>query len=210
MGSEYDDPYANADEEIKKMYEDNERLRAEVERLKESLDACQGVNRGLLETMSKERMLKENHSLEEALRVATVRIEELEKELWVTRAETQLPRYEETQRDATHNQKHNAASADNEQTTGSEMPVDHDELSSDNINDAYGSLHFNLDTDEGNRLLRECLDAPKVMSAIDEYARWLRNKVKYGDDDAAEKLTEVWDEWFECFISRGLSVPGWE
>ena len=74
----------------------------------------------------------------------------------------------------------------------------------------YAILHFDLEDEEGERRLRECLDAPKVMSAIDEYARWLRNKVKYGDDDAAEKLTEVWDEWFECFISRGLSVPGWE
>ena len=78
---------------------------------------------------------------------------------------------------------------------------------------AYALLHFDLDDDdgEGERRLRECLDAPKVLRAVEDYTLWLRNRIKYGgEDDADEKLTEAWNKLFKCFEDSGVRIPGFE
>ena len=81
-------------------------------------------------------------------------------------------------------------------------------------NDHPASLvtwHFYLDTDEGERRLRECLDAPKVLEAVWDFERWL----KYAIDDCS---TVGWDaplrmvrgKLFECFLDNDVRVPGFE
>jgi len=43
----------------------------------------------------------------------------------------------------------------------------------------YITWHFNLDDPEGERRLRECLDAPKWKSAVWEFDQWMRNEIKH-------------------------------
>ena len=57
------------------------------------------------------------------------------------------------------------------------------------------ALTFNLDDPEGERRLRECLDAPKWKSALREFDQWLRNRIKYNDADLPER--QVPDEGIE-------------
>jgi hypothetical protein len=74
----------------------------------------------------------------------------------------------------------------------------------------YALLHFDLEDPEGERRLRECLDAPKVLGAVHAYAEWLRSKIRYsGDDDADPKLTAAWNNLFQAFSDHDVNVPGW-
>ena len=50
------------------------------------------------------------------------------------------------------------------------------------------NLTFNLDYPEGERRLRECLDAPNVKSAVREFDQWMRNRIKYNPDSEADPL----------------------
>ena len=47
---------------------------------------------------------------------------------------------------------------------------------------------FNLDDPEGERRLRECLDAPKWKSAVQEFDQWMRNRLKYNPDSETDPL----------------------
>ena len=50
------------------------------------------------------------------------------------------------------------------------------------------TLEFNLDEPEGERRLRECLDAPNVKLAVWEFDRWMRNRIKYNPDSETDPL----------------------
>jgi len=76
---------------------------------------------------------------------------------------------------------------------------------------------FYIDDPEGERRLRECLDAPKVLRAVEDFERKIHRIL----DD--EKDPEVWvqlngygalnrarDILFECFDHNDVTVPGWE
>jgi len=59
-------------------------------------------------------------------------------------------------------------------------------LSNDHI--VSSTLTFNLDDPEGERRLRECLDAPKWKSAVQEFDQWMRNRLKYNPDSETDPL----------------------
>ena len=67
------------------------------------------------------------------------------------------------------------------------------------------TLEFNLDEPEGERRLRECLDAPKWKSAVWEFERWIRYLV---DSDTSVTADIVRDELFRIFSERGIDI--WE
>ena len=60
-----------------------------------------------------------------------------------------------------------------------EYTHDDNELSYD-LPPMTATLHFNLETYEGERRLKECIDAPVVKSVMTEFDNWLRSLVKYG------------------------------
>ena len=76
-------------------------------------------------------------------------------------------------------------------------------LSNDHI--VSSTLTFNLDDPEGERRLRECLDAPNVSGCVREFEEWLRRVIDYGE---SASLEDVRDEFFAIFNRRGLSP--WE
>ena len=71
---------------------------------------------------------------------------------------------------------------------------------------ALDTIHFNLDTQEGKRRLRECLDAPNVKEALCEFDRWLRNQVKHTDREDVETLQEVRDRLWVELGSHGVNL----
>ena len=67
------------------------------------------------------------------------------------------------------------------------------------------TLAFNLDEPEGERRLRECLDAPKWKYAVWEFERWIRYLV---DSDTSVTADIVRDELFRIFSEHGIDI--WE
>ena len=79
------------------------------------------------------------------------------------------------------------------------------------VSETTAAVVFDLMTPEGERRLRECMNAPRVITAISDYAEWLHGKIKYGgEDDADEKLTEAWNRLHGAFRDNGVNLPGWE
>ena len=61
---------------------------------------------------------------------------------------------------------------------GNQLETDYNAAwSQDNI--SWSTITFNLDDPEGERRLRECLDAPKWKSAVWEFDNWMRNEIKH-------------------------------
>ena len=52
------------------------------------------------------------------------------------------------------------------------------------------SWHFDIQKPEGERRLRECLDAPDVKGALSEFDNELRRRWKYGEDEAQMMTVE--------------------
>ena len=52
----------------------------------------------------------------------------------------------------------------------------------------YVTWNFDMDDPEGERRLRECLDAPKWKSAVQEFDQWMRNRLKYNPDSETDPL----------------------
>ena len=46
----------------------------------------------------------------------------------------------------------------------------------------YATLHFYYNDPDSMRRMRECLDAPKWKSAVQEFDQWMRARIKYGAD----------------------------
>jgi len=78
------------------------------------------------------------------------------------------------------------------------------ELSNDHI--VSSTLTFNLDDPEGERRLRECLDAPKWKSAVWEFDQWLRGEIKYGDRELTD--CAIRDSLHRIFSDRNIDI--WE
>ena len=68
------------------------------------------------------------------------------------------------------------------------------------------TLEFNLDEPEGERRLRECLDAPKWKSAVREFDQWIRGLVKYGEVTVNEE--SIRDRFHIIFYEHGIDI--WE
>ena len=85
---------------------------------------------------------------------------------------------------------------------------DNNELSNDHI--VSSTLAFNLDDPEGERRLRECLDAPKWKSAVWEFDNWLRNQIKHSDHAQAwiDALEQVRVDFNRIFYDHGIDI--WE
>jgi hypothetical protein len=49
------------------------------------------------------------------------------------------------------------------------------------MSDAMATLHFDLDTHEGERRLKECIEAPALRGTLLELDEWLRQQSKYHD-----------------------------
>jgi hypothetical protein len=49
------------------------------------------------------------------------------------------------------------------------------------MSEVLATLHFDLETHEGERRLRECLDAPAFRATLVELDEWLRQQSKYHD-----------------------------
>ena len=82
---------------------------------------------------------------------------------------------------------------------------------------AYAILHFDLEDEEGERRLRECLDAPNVLRAVEDFEREIHEILKYskgpevwGKINGYAALDRVRDMLFECFAANNVIVPGWE
>lgn len=69
----------------------------------------------------------------------------------------------------------------------------------------YATLHFNLEQSEGERRLRECLDAPNVKAAVSAFVEWLRRRADAGEGRI--RINKVWDRLHEEFMARDVT---WE
>ena len=84
-----------------------------------------------------------------------------------------------------------------------------DDISSGELPDTtpvYTIMHFDLDTHEGERRLRECLDAPRVKIALWEFDQWLRDQLKYHERDDAEGLQAARDRLGAVFGEHGIDL----
>ena len=81
---------------------------------------------------------------------------------------------------------------------------DNNKLSNDHI--VSSTLTFNLDDPDGERRLRECLDAPKWKSAVQEFDQALRNDIKY--HGAGKDVQRIRDHLHVLFDEQGIDI--WE
>ena len=70
----------------------------------------------------------------------------------------------------------------------------------------YVTWNFDMDDPEGERRLRECLDAPKWKSAVQEFDQWLRSEIKY--HGAGEDAQTIRDHLHVLFDEQGIDI--WE
>ena len=71
------------------------------------------------------------------------------------------------------------------------------------------TLRFDLESHEGERRLRECLDAGEAREAVREFNKWLRDTIKWGCDDnpaRADHLQEARDKLYMEFHQCGVTV----
>lgn len=88
---------------------------------------------------------------------------------------------------------------------------DHNMLSEEeHMEPVYATLHFYYDDPDSMERFQHCIEADKVRFAIQSYANWLRNKIKYEYSYDDPKLTEAWHKLFDCFNEWDIKVPGWE
>ena len=79
-------------------------------------------------------------------------------------------------------------------------------MSDESAPSTTAALTFNLDDPEGERRLRECLDAPKWKSAVWEFDQWIRGLVKYGDVTVNEE--SIRERFHAIFSEHGIDI--WE
>ena len=70
----------------------------------------------------------------------------------------------------------------------------------------YAILHFDLEEPEGERRLRECLDAPNVKSALRELDQWLRGQIKHTDREDVDTLQEARDRLWVALGDHGVNL----
>lgn len=64
------------------------------------------------------------------------------------------------------------------------VPPDEDR----DLEPVYATLHFYYNDPDSMRRMKECLDAPKWKSAVWEFDRWMRNRIKYNPDSEDDPL----------------------
>ena len=79
-------------------------------------------------------------------------------------------------------------------------------MSDESAPSTTASLTFNLDDPEGERRLRECIDAPRWKSAVWDFDQWLRNKIKY--HDAGEDVRVIREYLHVLFDQYSIDI--WE
>ena len=75
----------------------------------------------------------------------------------------------------------------------------------DSMSAATATLGFNLDTPDGERRLRECLNAPTYLAALCDLDNWLRDKIKHYD---IVELQPARDKLWEILGGHGIDI--WE
>ena len=70
----------------------------------------------------------------------------------------------------------------------------------------WSTLTFNMDDPEGERRLRECLDAPEWKSAVREFDNWMRSRIKYGTADPIDEVIRA--HLHTIFGEHGIDI--WE
>ena len=81
---------------------------------------------------------------------------------------------------------------------------------------SWSTITFNLDDPEGERRMRECLDAPKWKSAVWEFDDWMKRQIKHGavgyQDEAnatpEEVLAVAREHLHILFSEHGIDI--WE
>ena len=66
---------------------------------------------------------------------------------------------------------------------------------------------FYIDHPEGEHRLRQCMDAPNVLRAVEDFERWLRDIGEVHDKYSVEDIREM---LFDCFNDNDVRVPGFE
>ena len=68
------------------------------------------------------------------------------------------------------------------------------------------TIKFKLPEDESD--LDLALKAPKIIAAVSDYLKWLRDALKYGNlsPDVHAKIDEARQELFENLESRGINI----
>ena len=70
------------------------------------------------------------------------------------------------------------------------LPSDYKSSPDDDPRSSWVTWTFNIDQPEGARLLKECLDAPNVKTAVREFDEELRRRWKYGEEGAQMMTVE--------------------
>jgi len=87
---------------------------------------------------------------------------------------------------------------------------DHNSQSNDHkphdIEPVYATLHFYYNDTDSMRRMRECLDAPKWKSAVQEFDQWIRGLVKYGEVTVNEE--SIRERFHTIFGEHGIDI--WE
>ena len=88
-----------------------------------------------------------------------------------------------------------------------------DELPED-LEPVYATLHFYYNDPDSMRRLQQCHDAPKVLRAVEDFERWLRDRLSllpspHGDEGFTE-ADDIREKLFACFTDNDVIVPGWE
>jgi len=74
----------------------------------------------------------------------------------------------------------------------------------DDIEPVYATLHFYHNDPDSMRRMRECLDAPKWKSAVQEFDQWLRNEIKH--HEAGEDAQTIRDYLHVLFNEHGIDI----
>ena len=72
------------------------------------------------------------------------------------------------------------------------------------------TLEFDLN-DEGERIRHQlCLDAPNILSAIQDHFEWLRSQIKYAPETVPPEIVETFErcrtELFEALETRNIDL----
>ena len=82
--------------------------------------------------------------------------------------------------------------------------TDQFDLTDEDLEPVYATLHFYHDDPESMRRFRECLDAPDVKAAVRDFHEWLRRQSDSENAEYAYAIDQVRERLFEVFNDRGL------
>ena len=87
----------------------------------------------------------------------------------------------------------------------------------DDMELVYASLHFYYNDSDSMSRFQQCMDAPRVLRAVEDFERKIHEILKYAKDpdvwgeiNGYAGLDRARDMLFECFADNNVRVPGWE